>query len=107
MSGLLFIQICGLILLFSLPILGLSVLAGILAVKNNWSLKLALGVPFGIGMSAIFFVVWMIEPEPLMLIGGFVVGFISLFSYYSFPPLVIDNLNILFTRLAHINPRKE
>jgi hypothetical protein len=107
MAELPFVQVCGLALLISLPVLGLTLLSGILAVKYNWSLKLALGLPLSIAMFAVFFVLWRMERQTWILVFGFIIGFISLFSHYFFPPMVIDNLNVLFARLAHTKTQKE
>ncbi len=107
MSDLRFVQGCGLVLVISLPIIGSTFLSGMLAVKNNWSLKLALGIPLSIAMSAIFFILWTMERQTWILVFGFMIGLISLFSHYFFPPIIIDNLNVLFARLAHTKTQEE
>jgi hypothetical protein len=106
--GLLFIESCGLILVIWLPLVGLTFLFGFLAIKNNWSLKLALGIPLSITMFAIFFILWtMMEYDIIILVLGTTLALASLFSYYSFPPVIIDNLNLLFTKLARIKTKEE
>ncbi len=101
------VQACGLVLIVSLPIIGLTFLSGVLAVKNNWPLKFVLGIPLSIAMFVNFFILWRMEWQTWILVIGFMIGVISLFSHYFFPPIVIDNLNVLFARLAHIQTQEE
>jgi hypothetical protein len=54
MPELLFVQACGLVFVIALPVIGLTFLLGILAVRNNWPLKLVSGIPLSIATCTIF-----------------------------------------------------
>jgi glucan phosphoethanolaminetransferase (alkaline phosphatase superfamily) len=106
MPGLLLVQVCSLLSVVSLAVIGLAFLSGILAVRNNWPLKLALGIPLSIVVFTIILILWSMERQTWILVAGFLISVISLFSHYFSPPIVTDHLNTLFTRLARINTRE-
>ena len=99
-------QVCGVILTVFLPVIGFTFWLGVLAVKNKWSLRFVLGIPLSIATFAVFLFVWLIDREIFYLILGTIVAFVCLVSGYLFPSIVIENLNTLFARFAHIKSQE-
>ena len=100
-------QVCGVILIVTLPVIGFTFYLGILAIKNKWSLRLVLGIPLSVATFAIFLFVWLIDRKIFYLIFGTILGFVNLFSGYYFPSIVIENLNTLLSKYARNKIQEE